>query len=312
MALKAMCAALLLAGLFAGEAGAQDYPNRPITVIVPFAAGGPADLLARILGAEMGSVLKQQIIVDNVNGAGGTIGTARAAKAQPDGYTLLLMHVGIATAPALYRKLPYDAMTDLEPIGRVADVPMTLVARKTLPPQNLQEFLAYAKANKDKLTFATAGVGSSSHLCGMLFMRKIDMAFNVVPYKGNGPAMNDLVSGQIDVTCDQTTNTTEQIRGGTIKAYGVTAKSRLSAMPDLATLDEQGLSGFEVPKPILDTLDHALQVAVGSPGFKARMADLSSVPATVAGATPEALRSHLKSELELWATVIKQAGVVPE
>ena len=224
-----MCAALLLAGAFAGDVAAQDYPTRPITMIVPFAAGGPTDLLARILGAEMSSTLKQQIIIDNVNGAGGTIGTARAAKAPPDGYTLLLMHVGIATAPALYRKLSYDAMTDLEPIGRVADVPMTLVARKTLPPQNLQEFLSYAKANKDKLTIATAGVGSSSHLCGLLFMRKIDMAFNVVPYKGNGPVMNDLISGQIDVTCDQTTNTTEQIRGGTIKAYGVTAKSRLSA-----------------------------------------------------------------------------------
>jgi tripartite-type tricarboxylate transporter receptor subunit TctC len=323
-ALKAMCAALLLAGAFAGEVAAQDYPNRPITVIVPFAAGGPADLLARILGGEMSGVLKQQLIIDNVNGAGGTIGTARAAKATPDGYTLLLMHVGIATAPALYRKLPYDTITDLEPIGRVADVPMTLVARKTLPPQNFQEFLPYAKANKDKLTIATAGVGSASHLCGMLLMRKIDMAFNVVPYKGNGPVMNDLVSGQIDLTCDQTTNTTEQIRGGTIKAYGVTAKSRLSAMPELATLDEQGLSGFEVfvwyglwapkgtPKPILDTLDHALQVAVASPNFRARMADLSSFPATAAGATPEALRTHLKSELELWATVIKQAGVVPE
>jgi tripartite-type tricarboxylate transporter receptor subunit TctC len=324
MALKAMCAALLLAGVFAGDAAAQDYPNRPITVIVPFAAGGPADLLARILGGEMSSVLKQQLIVDNVNGAGGTIGTARAAKAPPDGYTLLLMHVGIATAPALYRKLPYDAIADLEPIGRVADVPMTLVARKTLPPQSFQEFLSYAKANKDKLTIATAGVGSASHLCAMLFMRKIDTAFNVVPYKGNGPVMNDLVSGQIDLTCDQTTNTTEQIRGGTIKAYGVTAKSRLSAMPELATLEEQGLSGFEVfvwyglwapkgtPKPILDTLDHALQVAVASPDFKARMADLSSVPATAAGATPDALRTHLKSEVELWATVIKQAGVVPE
>jgi tripartite-type tricarboxylate transporter receptor subunit TctC len=325
MALKAICAALLLvAGVFAGEAAAQEYPNRPITVIVPFAAGGPADLLARILGGEMSSVLKQQLIVDNVNGAGGTIGTARAAKAVPDGYTLLLMHVGIATAPALYRKLPYDTIADLEPIGRVADVPMTLVARKTLPPQNFQEFLSYAKANKDKLTIATAGVGSASHLCGMLLMRKIDMAFNVVPYKGNGPVMNDLISGQIDLTCDQTTNTTEQIRGGTIKAYGVTAKSRLSAMPELATLDEQGLSGFEVfvwyglwapkgtPKPVLDTLDHALQVAVASPGFKARMADLNSFPATAAQATPDALRTHLKSELELWATVIKQAGVVPE
>jgi tripartite-type tricarboxylate transporter receptor subunit TctC len=324
MALKAMCATLLVAGVFAGDAIAQDYPNRPITMVVPFAAGGPTDLLARILGAEMSGTLKQQIIIDNVNGAGGTIGTARAAKAPPDGYTLLLMHVGIATAPALYRKLSYDAVTDLEPIGRVADVPMTVIARKTLPVETLPAFLTFAKANKDKLTFATAGVGSSSHLCGLLFMRQIGMTFNIVPYKGNGPAMNDLISGQIDLTCDQTTNTTEQIRGGTVKAYGVTSKERLSSMPALATLDEQGLKGFEVvawyglwapkgtPKPVLDMLDRALQAAVKDPAFGARMADLGSLPATAAGATPDALRTHLKSELELWATVIKQAGVVPE
>ncbi len=324
MTLKAICAAMLLAGVFAGGAAAQDYPNRPITLVVPFAAGGPTDLLARILGAEMSGALKQQIIIDNVNGAGGTIGTARAAKAPPDGYTLLLMHVGIATAPALYRKLSYDAMTDLEPIGRVADVPMTVIARKTLPAETLPAFLTYAKANKDKLTFATAGVGSSSHLCGLLFMRQIGMIFNVVPYKGNGPAMNDLISGQIDLTCDQTINTTEQIRGGTVKAFGVTSKERLSSMPALATLDEQGLKGFEVvawyglwapkgtPKPVLDTLNRALLAAVKDPGFGARMADLGSLPATAAGATPDALRAHLKSELELWATVIKQAGVVPE
>ncbi len=324
MALKAVGAALLLCGVFVGHVVAQEYPNRAITVIVPFAAGGPADLLARILGAEMSATLKQQIIVDNVNGAGGTIGTARAAKAPPDGYTLLLMHVGIATAPALYRKLSYDAMTDLEPIGRIADVPMTVIARKTFPAETLPEFLAYAKANKDKLTFATAGVGSSSHLCGLLFMRRIDMAFNIVPYKGNGPAMNDLVSGQIDLTCDQTTNTTEQIRGGTVKAYGVTSKARLSSMPALATLDELGLKGFEVvawyglwapkgtPKPVLDTLDHALQAAVQAPAFNARMADLGSLAATPAAATPEALRAHLKSEIDLWGAVLKQAGVAAE
>jgi tripartite-type tricarboxylate transporter receptor subunit TctC len=324
MALNRMYAVALLAGIFASDAVAQDYPSRPITVIVPFAAGGPADLLARILGGVMSNTLKKQIIVDNVSGAGGTIGTGRAAKAAPDGYTLLLMHVGLATAPALYRKLPYDAVADLEPIGRVADVPMTLVARKTLVPETLQDFLSYAKLNKDKLTYATGGVGSSSHLCGLLLMRKIDMAFNIVPYKGNGPAMNDLVSGQIDITCDQTTNTTEQIRGGTIKAYGVTSKSRLSALPGLATLDEQGLSGFELftwyglwapkgtPKPVLDTLNHALQVAVQDPAFVARMADLGSVSATAAAATPEALRTFVKSEIELWGTVIRQAGVVPE
>jgi tripartite-type tricarboxylate transporter receptor subunit TctC len=234
------------------------------------------------------------------------------------------MHIGIATAPALYRKLPNDTDADLEPIGRVADVPMTLIARKKLPPQTLQEFLTYAKANKDKLNFATAGVGSSSHLCGLLFMRKIGMTLNVVPYKGNAPAMNDLISGQIDVSCDQTTNTTEQIRGGTIKTFGVTSKSRVPSLPDLATLGEQGLEGFEVvawyglwapkgtPKPVLDTLDRALQVAVQDATFGARMADLGAIPASTAMARPEVLRTFLKSEIDLWGSVIKQAGIAAE
>lgn len=272
----------------------------------------------------MSASLKQQIIIDNINGAGGTIGTGRAAKAAPDGYTLLLMHVGIATAPALYRKLSYDAIKDLEPIGRVADVPMTLVARKTLPPNTLQELLSYAKANKDKVTIATAGVGSSSHLCGLMFMKEIGVTFNIVPYKGNGPAMNDLIGGQVDLMCDQTTNTTEQIRSGTIKAYGVTSKSRVPSLPDLPALDAQGLQGFEVvawyglwapkgtPKPVLDTLDRALQVAVQDPTFGARMADLGAVPAPTANATPEVLRTFLKSEIDLWGSVIKQAGVAAE
>jgi tripartite-type tricarboxylate transporter receptor subunit TctC len=324
MTFKTLSAALLVASLSAGHVIAQDYPTRPITMVVPYAAGGPTDVLARNLGAAMTIPLKQQIVIDNVNGAGGTIGTARAAKAPPDGYTLLLMHIGIATAPALYRKLPYDTVADLEPIGRVADVPMTLIARKTLPPQTLQEFLAYAKANKDKLNFATAGVGSSSHLCGLLFMRKIGMTLNIVPYKGTAPAMNDLISGQIDVSCDQTTNTTEQIRGGTIKTYGVTSKSRVPSLPDLATLSEQGLQGFEAvawyglwapkgtPKPVLDTLDRALLVAVQDPTFGARMADLGAIPASTAMATPEVLRTFLKSEIDLWGSVIKQAGIAAE
>jgi tripartite-type tricarboxylate transporter receptor subunit TctC len=258
----------------------------------------------------MGTTLKQQIAVENVNGAGGTIGTARVAKAQPDGYTVLLMHIGIATAPALYRKLPYDA-NDLEPIGRVADVPMTMVAKKTLPPNSLKEFLTYARANKDKLNYANAGVGSSSHLCGLLFMNKIGMDFNSVPYKGNAPAMTDLIGGQVDLMCDQTTNTTEQIRSGTIKVYGVTSNSRLSSMPDVPTLDEQGLKGFEVvawyglwapkgtPKAALDSLNHALQMAVGDSTFGTRMADLGAVPATAAQATPDALRnlSQIRDQL---------------
>jgi tripartite-type tricarboxylate transporter receptor subunit TctC len=314
----------LLAVMFASGAAAEDYPNRHITMVVPFAAGGPADILARHLAQAMGTTLKQQIVIENVNGAGGTIGTARVAKAQPDGYTVLLMHIGIATAPALYRKLPYDAINDLEPIGRVADVPMTMVARKTLPPSNLKEFLDYARANKDKLNYANAGVGSSSHLCGLLFMSKIGMNFNTVPYKGNGPAMTDLLGGQVDFTCDQTTNTTEQIRSGTIKVYGVTSRSRLQSMPDLPTLDEQGLSGFEVvawyglwspkgtPKAARDSLNRALQTAIGDSTFATRMADLGAAPVTAAQATPDSLRTFLKSELESWGSVIKQAGISPE
>jgi len=314
----------LLAVVFAGDALAQGFPNRHLTMVVPFAAGGPTDVLARHLGQAMGATLNQQIAIENVNGAGGTIGTARVAKAQPDGYTVLLMHIGIATAPALYRKLPYDAINDLEPIGRVADVPMTMVATKKLPPNGLKEFLTYATANKDKLNYANAGVGSSSHLCGLLFMKKIGMDFNAVPYKGNGPAMTDLMGGQVDLMCDQTTNTTEQIKSGTIKVYGVTSKSRLPSLPDVPTLDEQGLSGFEVvawyglwapkgtPKAALDSLNRALQTAVGDATFRSRMADLGALPSGAAQATPDALRAYLKSETDSWGSVIKQAGISPE
>jgi tripartite-type tricarboxylate transporter receptor subunit TctC len=314
----------LLSVVLAGGAAAEDFPTRHVTMVVPFVAGGPTDVLARHLAQAMSPALKQQVIIENVGGAGGTLGTARVAKAAPDGYTVLLMHIGIATAPALYRKLPYDTVSDLEPIGRVADVPMTMVARKTLPPNNLKDFLSYAKANKDKLNYAHAGVGSSSHLCGLLFMNKIGMDFNTVPYKGNGPVMTDLIGGQVDLTCDQTTNTTEQIRSGTIKVYGVTSRSRLPSLPDLPTLDEQGLGGFEVvawygmwapkgtPKAALDTLNHALQAAIADRTFGSRMADLGAVPATAPQTTPDSLRVYLKSELDAWGTVIRKAGIVPE
>jgi len=316
--------ALLLVGLSVLVAKAQDYPTRPVTIIVPFAAGGPTDVLARNLGSTMSASFKQQMIIENHSGAGGTIGTARAAKAQPDGYTILLMHVGIATAPALYRHLPYDTINDFEPIGRVADVPMTLVANKRLPPSNLQDFLKYAKANKDKLTYGHAGSGSSSHLCGLLFMSTIGMEFTTVPYKGNAPAMNDLLGGQIDFMCDQTTNTTQQIRGGTVKVYGVTSKARVPSLPQLPTLDEEGLKGFEVvmwyglwaprgtPKPMRDKLGDALQLAVQDETFNARMADLGAVPAPLTEASPDPLRGLLKSEIESWGSIIRKAGIQPE
>jgi tripartite-type tricarboxylate transporter receptor subunit TctC len=316
-------AALLLVGLSSLVAKAQDYPTRPITIVVPFAAGGPSDVLARNLGSTMSASLKQQVIIENVGGSV-TLGIARASRAHPDGYTVLVTHVGIATAPFLYRRLPYDTINDFEPIGRVADVPMTLVAKKTLPPDNLRDFIDYAKANKDKLTYGHAGAGSSSHLCGLLFMNAIGTEFTTVPYKGNAPAMNDLLGGQIDFMCDQTSNTTQQIQSGTIKVYGVTSKTRVPSLPQLPTLDEQGLKGFEVviwygmwaprgtPKPALDRLNGALQAAVQDATFNSRLADLGAVPAPLANAAPEPLRAHLKSEIETWGPIIKKAGIQPE
>ncbi|MBC7452947.1 MAG: tripartite tricarboxylate transporter substrate binding protein BugD [Massilia sp.] len=313
--------AVLLASLGSAFAQAENYPTKTITMVVPFAAGGPTDTVARLVAQSMGIKLKQTIIVENVAGAGGTIGAARASKAAPDGYTLFLHHIGQSTAPALYRKLSYNAIDSFEPIGLVTDVPMTLVARKDFPAKDFKELLAYVKANKSKVTYANAGLGSASHLCGMLFMTAIGTDLTTVPYKGTGPAMNDLLGGQVDFMCDQTTNTTSQIKGGKIKVYGVTTKARLASMPDVPTLNEAGLPGFEVavwhglyaphgtPKAIVDTLAGALQVALKDPLVKQRFADLGTEPVAESRARPEALRTHLKSEIERWAPIISKAGI---
>jgi len=304
-----------------GAAMAQDYPVKPINIIVPAAAGGPTDTLTRVLASAMGEALKQQMIIENVGGAGGTIGINRAAKARADGYTLLLYHIGMATSPALYRKLPYDTLNDFDYVGQVADVPMMLIAKKATPSANFAEFLAYAKANKDKLTYANAGLGSASYLCGVLFMSAVDANFTMVPYKGTGPAMNDLVGGQVDFMCDQTTNTVSQIKSGNVKAYGVTTSARLSSMPDMPTLDEQGLKGFDlvvwngvfapkgVPKPALEKLVAALQSAVQSSAFRARLADLGAEPVPLAKATPGSLGALLKAEVDKWTPIIRKTGV---
>jgi tripartite-type tricarboxylate transporter receptor subunit TctC len=314
----AAIASVALIGAIPGEA--QEYPRKPITLVVPFAAGGPTDTVARLLGVPMGKSLKTQILVENVGGAGGTIGAARVAKAPPDGYTLLLHHNGHATAPALYRKLPYDTTGDFEPVGLVNEVPMTLVARKDLPPNTLRELITYVKANRDKVTYANAGLGAASHLCGMLFMSAIDTDLTTVPYKGTGPAMNDLLGGQVDFMCDQTTNATSQIKAGKIKAYGVTTKARVPSLPELPTLHEAGLPNFEIsvwhalyapkgtPKAVVDKLVRALQEALRDATIKQRFADLGAEGVSESRATPEALRGHLKAETERWAPIIKKAG----
>ena len=208
--LFSILAGLALLGI--APLNAQEYPNKVITMVVPFAAGGPTDTVARLIGVPMTKTLGQQIIVENVAGAGGTIAANRVAKASPDGYTILLHHIGMSTAPALYRKLPYNPITDFEPIGLINEVPMTLVAKKDFPAKDLKELIAYVKANKDKVNYANAGLGAASHLCGMLFMTAIQTDVTTVPYSGTGPAMNDLLGGQVDFMCDQTTNTTSQIK----------------------------------------------------------------------------------------------------
>jgi tripartite-type tricarboxylate transporter receptor subunit TctC len=307
--------------LGAAQSYAQQYPTKVITMVVPYAAGGPTDTVARLIAQPMGTVLKQQIIVENVLGAGGTIAANRVAKAPPDGYTIFLHHVGHSTAPALYRKLPYDAINDFEPIGLVNDVPMTLVAKKDFPAKDLKELIAYVKANKEKINLANAGLGAASHLCGMLFMSAIQTDLTTVPYNGTGPAMNDLLGGQVDIMCDQTTNTTSQIKAEKIKVYGVTTKKRVASLPNVPTMDEAGLKGFEVsvwhalyapkgtPKPVVDALTKALQAALKDNNVKQRFAELGAEPVAENRATPEALRAHLKAEIDKWSPIIKKAGV---
>lgn len=320
--LSKLLKALLAAALLGSPAvQAQDYPSKVITMIVPFSAGGPTDTVGRLIAHAMGVRLKQQVIVENVGGAGGTVGAGRAARSAPDGYTVFLHHIGHATAPALYRKLPYDPIHDFEPIGLVTDVPMTLVARKDFPAKNLKELLEYVKKNKDQVTYANAGLGAASHLCGMLFMAAIQTDLTTVPYKGTSPAMNDLLGGQVDFMCDQTTNTTSQIKAGKIKVYAVTTPTRVPSLPEVPTTNEAGLPNFEVavwhglyapkgtPKPILDKLTEALQFALKDAAVKQRFADLGTEPVDQNRATPQALRAHLKTEIDKWAPIIKKAGV---
>ena len=306
--------------LVTAPAIAQKYPDKVITIIVPFTAGGPTDTVGRLIAQPMTKALKQQVIIENIGGAGGTIGASRVARSAADGYTLLLHHIGMSTAPTLYRKLSYNPVTDFEPIGLINEVPMTLVARRDFPPKDLKELISYVKANKDKVTYANAGIGAASHLCGMLFMTLIQTDLTTVPYKGTADVIKDLLGGQVDFTCDQTTNTTSQIKADKVKVYGVTTKKRLASLPNIPTVDEAGLKGFEVtvwhalyapkgtPKPVIDTLTKALQAALNDKVVKERFGDLGTEPVEEKRATPEVLRAHLKAEIDKWAPIIKKAG----
>ena len=322
-----VCASLAggLLGLQAPAAAQAAWPDKPITLVVPHSAGGPTDVVARMLAVPMGKSLGQPVIVENTVGAGGTIAPARVAKAAPNGYTILIHHMGMATAPALYKKLPYDPLKDFEYVGQVLDVPMTLLSRKDFPANNYQELLAYIKTNKEKVSLANAGIGAVSQLCGLLFTSQLGIDLTTVPYKGSGPALNDLMGGQVDLLCDQTTQTMPVIKDGNrVKVFGVTTPKRLSSLPNIPTLDEQGLKGFDVrvwhgvyapkgtPPAVIDKLNAALRVALRDDMVKQRLAELSSEIVPMDKVTPEALRTHLTAEVAKWGKVIRAAGIQGE
>jgi tripartite-type tricarboxylate transporter receptor subunit TctC len=319
---KVLLLALLLLSTL--PAFGQEYPTRPITLVVPFSAGGPGDVIARLLGTSMSATLKQPIVVENVVGAGGTIGTNRVAKAAPDGYSLLLMHVGQATAPALYAKLPFDPVGDFAPIGLVTDVPMILVARPNFPAKDLKELVAYVRVQGDKITYGNVGLGSASHLCGLMFMSAVGAKLTPIYYKGGGPALNDIIAGHIDVYCDPATGPTPHIKAGTITGYAITSKERVLTLPNLPTSAEAGIPAFDVttwygiyaprntPKPILDSLVVALQKALKDPALTNRFAELSMTPVEEERATPAALEHLLKAEIERWERIIRDAGITPQ
>ena len=297
------------------------WPTKSITLVVPFAAGGPTDGIARMISVPMGQTLGQTIVVENVAGAGGTIASTKVARAAPDGYTIYLHHIGMATATALYDKLPFDPMTSFEYIGQVADVPMVLMGKKDFPPNNFKELEAYIKANGNKISMANAGPGAVSQLCGLLLQSRLGVKLNNIPYKGTGPALTDLLGGQVDLLCDQTTQIIPYIKDGRVKAYGTTTLKRLSAIPNVPTLNEQGLKGFEVvawhgvyapkgtPQPILDKLNAALKKALNSPEVKNRMADSSIEIVPMDKVSAKGLKNQLESEINLWGPVIRKANI---
>ena len=320
---QSIMATVAAVALAAGGAVAQDYPTQPINVVVPFSAGGPTDTVARIIAETMSAELGQQILIQNVGGAGGTLGAGQIAVANNDGYSLLLHHIGMSTAPSLYADLPYDPVEDFEPIGLITEVPMTIVARRDFEPETLEDLIAYIEENGENITYANAGIGAASQLCGLLIMDAVGTRMTEVPYQGTGPAMTDLLGGQIDMMCDQTTNTTNQILAGEIKAYAVSTGERIDALPDVPTATEGGLDlqvgiwhGLYAPAgtdpAIIDRLREALAVALEDETVIARFAELGTAPVPAEDVTPEALAEQLSSQIELWAGVIAEAGVTAQ
>jgi tripartite-type tricarboxylate transporter receptor subunit TctC len=310
----------LPAALLATPALGQAFPSQPISMVIPFAAGGPTDTVGRLIAEAMARDLGQNVVVVNVGGAGGTLGAQRVAQARPDGHTILLHHIGMATIPTLYRRLAYDPVNGFETIGMVTEVPMTLVARRDFPAANLTELMAHVRQQRDRINLANAGIGAASHLCGLLLQSTLNVPMTTVPYSGTGPAMNDLVGGRVDLMCDQTTNTTEHIRAGTIRAYAATTPARVASLPDLPTAAEGGLPGFEVsvwhglyaprgtPQPVIERLSRALQAALRDERVVTRFRDLGTEPVPAERATPLYHQRFWQADIAKWRPIIQAAG----
>jgi len=322
--LRALLVVACATSVLAIGAAAQDFPSKNITLMMPYAAGGPGDTVTRIVGQGMSKAMGRTFMVENTAGAAGTIGSLKVAQSPPDGYLLLVMHFGHAANTALYRNLRYDAVADFEPIGMIAESPMMFVGKKTLPVATFPELIAYVKANREKVTKGHAGIGSASHLCGLLFLGAIDAPVTTVAYRGTGPALNDLTGGQFDFMCDQTLNVLQPVNGGLIKAFAATTRQRLAVAPDLPTAAEAGLPGFEItvwfglwapkgtPKPVIDKLSAALQQALLDPEVKSRLASAGADTVSPERARPDALRAHLKAEIDKWGPLIRKAGVTAD
>jgi tripartite-type tricarboxylate transporter receptor subunit TctC len=315
---------LALAACGGGSSDPADYPDSEITLVVPFSAGGPTDTITRLVAEPMGEELGQQIVVQNVEGAGGTVASGQVAAEEGDGYTMLIHHIGMSTAPALYPDLPYDPLEDFKTVGLITDAPMTIIAHRDFEPETLEELVSYVEENADEVTIANAGVGAASQLCGLLLERAIGVDLTEVPYDGTGPALTDLVGGHVDFMCDQSTNTVGQIKSGDVKAYAVTTPERIDALPDLPTTAEAGLPELELgvwhgfyvpvdtPDEIVQKLTDALGVALADQEVIDQMADLATSPVPESEATPEAHMRRLEEQIELWTPIIEEAGVTGE
>jgi len=320
--LARMACALLL-GVLAGGVLAQGYPDRTITMVMPYAPGGPGDTITRLFAAAMQRELGQQVIVENPAGASGTIGSAKVAKSKPDGYTLLMIHVSHATSLAMFKNLPYHPVNDFEPIGQATEGPMVVVVRKDFPANNAKEFVDYVRKNGEKISLGHAGVGSASNLCGLLLMDTLGVNMNQIPYKGSAPALNDVMGGQIDVLCDQTSGTIPAIKSGRLKGIAVAGNQRLPDLPDLPALSEAGVKGFDIsisfglyapkgtPPDVMAKLTAALNKSVQNPEVKDRLTKMGISAVTPDKATPESLRKHLQNEVTTLGGLLTKAGVQP-